>query len=102
MLTGPYRVITTEPSTIGRRSRWTPSRGDIRAVFGVRRNGLVDLVEKDDAGVLGPLNCFVDDGIEIDQAVRFLLGQNRAASRTETRRRIAGAARDCLDVLEVS
>ena len=54
MRTGPYLVTTVVPSTIGSRSRCTPSRETSGPLAALAAGDLVDLVEEDDAGLLDP------------------------------------------------
>ena len=53
VFTGPYLVATVVPSISGSRSRCTPSRLDVGAAADVAARDLVDLVEEDDAVLLG-------------------------------------------------
>ena len=75
MRTAPYLVLTVEPSTIGSRSRCTPSRETSGPCGGVAPGNLVDLVDKDDARLLGAMDRFVRDVFHIDQPGGLFLGQ---------------------------
>jgi len=47
VLSGPYFVETVEPSTMGSRSRWTPSRDTSGPCPPLAARHLVDLVDED-------------------------------------------------------
>ena len=57
VFTGPYLVETVVPSISGSRSRCTPSRETSAPARSARRGHLVDLVDEDDAVVLGQLDA---------------------------------------------
>jgi hypothetical protein len=77
VLTIPYFVVTAEPSTMGRRSRWTPSR--LTSGPPCRRaraaGHLVDLVDEHDAGLLHALDGLALDGVHVDELLGLLVGE---------------------------
>ena len=78
VLTGPYLVATVVPSTSGSRSRCTPSRDDAGADAAVARRDLVDLVEEDDAVILGRLDsALLDHLVLVEQLVGLVVDQQR-------------------------
>ena len=72
--TAPYLVLTVEPSTIGSRSRCTPSRETSGPRGGLAAGDLVDLVDEDDSRLFGALDRLVRDLLHVDQARRLLPG----------------------------
>ena len=93
--TGPYLVVTVEPSTIGSRSRCTPSRETSGPCLALAAGDLVDLVEEHDAGVARARDRLaLDRLVDVDQLLRLLLRSEhaRASATVSLRRR---ACRPC-------
>jgi hypothetical protein len=72
--TMPCLVFTVLPSTIGRRSRCTPSRRR-RAGDALAAGDLVDLVDEDDARLLDPADRLARHLIHVEELARFLLAE---------------------------
>ena len=79
VFTGPCLVETVVPSISGSRSRCTPSRVTSAPARSWRERDLVDLVEEDDAVVLGQLRWpRVVSALLVEQLVALLGDQRRA------------------------
>ena len=69
-------MLTVEPSTIGSRSRCTPSRETSGPACAAFAGDLVDLVEEHDAGLFGAAHGLALDLIHVEQLLRlFVLEQ---------------------------
>src|SRR5713226_5639144 len=74
----PYLVLTVEPSTIGKRSRCTPSRETSGPPCMPSRPGdLVDLVDEDDAGMLDAMHRLLGHRFHVDQPDRLFRRNGR-------------------------
>ena len=91
-MTGPYLVLTVVPSTIGRRSRWTPWRetSGPREWPSAVAGDLVDLVEEDDPGFLGEPDGGGVDLLGVEQGVRSWAIRSGRAWATVTFSAFAG------------
>ena len=75
VLTMPYLVDTVVPSTSGSRSRCTPWRETSAPLALLARGHLVDLVDEDDAVLLGVVQGMGLDLFLVDQLGASLVGQ---------------------------
>ena len=76
--TGPYLVVTVVPSTMGRMSRWTPSRETSGPVAALAARDLVHLVDEDDARVLRALHGQARHLLGVHEPRLLLLQQHLA------------------------